>query len=264
MKFLIQQNLMSEEQLLLTKKAVENLPHEFIGLIPFSREITANVPLEGVDFIPYGSTLLTTLGYELKWKGCHFDLEKFNYGACTINRSDMLNDYLIWTMEHLIPLMETRPADEAWFIRPSADLKQFSGQVMNASECAAWLKDAMNCESSGSYKLEPTTPIVAARPQNIQAEWRWFIVGSKVVDGSMYRAHGQLQKKHETDKNVIDEAQEFADKWLPDPNCVMDLALLRDGEVKVIEFNCINSSGFYGHDVNKIFKELYDENLSRH
>jgi hypothetical protein len=64
-------------------------------------------------------------------------------------------------------------------------------------------------------------------------------------------------KIRELDQKVIDEAQSFADKWLPDSCCVMDLALV-DDSLKVIEFNCINSSGFYNHDVSKIFKELYE------
>jgi len=50
----------------------------------------------------------------------------------------------------------------------------------------------------------------------------------------------------------------FADKWLPNRNVVMDLALV-DNELKVIEFNCINCSGFYNHDVRKIFDALYME-----
>jgi hypothetical protein len=60
---------------------------------------------------------------------------------------------------------------------------------------------------------------------------------------------------------MIDEAQELANKWLPDQCCVMDLALVED-ELKVIEFNCINSSGFYDHDVDAIFKALWKYHTS--
>ncbi len=51
--------------------------------------------------------------------------------------------------------------------------------------------------------------------------------------------------------NVIEDIQKLADKWLPNPTCVMDVALV-DDEYKVIEFNCFNSSGFYKNDINKI------------
>lgn len=258
-KFVIQQNLMGEQQLSKTRAAVEPYPHVYVGLIPFSHEITSNVPLEGTDFIPYGSTLMTNVTKELGWKGLHFDLAQFNYEASALNRTDMLNAQFIMTIDEAVRFMTNgmRGANQTWFVRPSEDLKQFAGQVMEAQECADWFKDAMACESSGSYKLEPDTKVVIAEPKNLQAEWRWFVVGGKVVSGSMYRREGQMYLQRETDEATIREAQMLADKWLPDPCCVMDLALVNN-EVKVIEFNCINSSGFYDNDVVAVFKALYD------
>jgi hypothetical protein len=258
MEFVIQHNLMNEDQLKSTQDAVAAYPHRFVGLIPFSREITSDEPLVGTDFIPYGSTLLTALVSELGWKGCSFDLSRFNYEASVANRDDMLNDNLVMTIEDTIAFCRHLfDPYELMFIRPSEDLKQFAGQVIEAKECADWLEDAMLCDTAGSYKLDANTKVVVAKPKNIQAEWRWFVVGGKVIDGSMYRCRNQLLKKHETDPIVIAEAQTFADKWLPDPCCVMDLALV-DNELKVIEFNCINSSGFYNHNVNDIFAALYE------
>ena len=40
MKFLIQYNMLEESRLQAIKDAVQHLPHEFVGMIPFSREIT--------------------------------------------------------------------------------------------------------------------------------------------------------------------------------------------------------------------------------
>ena len=260
MKFLIQHNLMNTDSLSLVKNAVAPFPHEFVGLIPFSREITSEIPLEGVDFIPYGSTLLTTLALDKGWTGLHFDLSVFNYEASVKNRNDMLNNDKIMSVEEAYQFMVNgmRGANQTWFIRPSEDSKHFAGQVIEASECAAWLKDAMSLPpESGTYAMSPDMKVVISRPRNIQAEWRWFVVGGKVIDGAMYKAHNQLVKKPETDLNVIAEAQSLADKWLPDSCVVMDTALV-DGEVYVIEFNCIHSSGFYGHDVSKIFKALWE------
>jgi ATP-grasp domain, R2K clade family 3 len=261
MKFLIQHNLMNAEQLKAVADAVKPFPHQFIGLIPFSRELTSEDPIEGIEYIPYGSTLLSTLGLGYKWKGLYFDLDNFNYGKCAENRSDMLNAELIVTAKDAIKLMEDSPKRD-WFIRPSLDLKHFSGQVIDSEECVAWFKDAMQHDMSGTYKIDEDMMVVLAEPKNIQAEWRWFVVGGKIVDGAMYRSNNQLVKLHETDTKVIKEAQSFADKWLPNQNCVMDLALV-DNEVKVIEFNCINCSGFYGHDIPKIFASIYKNELTR-
>lgn len=127
---------------------------------------------------------------------------------------------------------------------------------MNSIECVDWFKDAMSLPpESGTYAIDPEMLVIISEPKNILAEWRWFIVNGEIVDGAMYKNRGQLVKVYETDKQVIEEAQKFADGWLPNMNCVMDLALTERG-LKVIEFNCINSSGFYNHDVNKIFKSL--------
>lgn len=247
---------MSPEQLALTKDAVVSFPHEFVGVIPFSHEITSKTPLIGKDFIPYGSTLFTNLVYKLGWTGLHFDLSKFNYESSIANRNDMLNDEYIMTVIEAHEFM--RNSDQTWFIRPSEDLKHFAGQVIEAKECADWFQDAMSLPpDSGSYAMDPGMKVVIARPKNIQAEWRWFIVDGKIIDGSMYRLHNQLIKKPETDITVIHEAQWLAEIWLPDSCVVMDTALV-DDKLYVIEFNCINSSGFYGHDVKKIFGALWE------
>ena len=249
---------MSTEQLDLTRQAVEPYPHEFIGLIPFSREFTSDNPIEGTDYIPYGSTLMTNLAYDLGWQGLHFDLNTFNYEAAIQNRDDMLNDGLIQSAWKIVATLENYDPQDEIFIRPSEDLKQFAGQVIQVQECIDWLKDAMSLPpESGSYALNPQTKLVIDDPKKIDAEWRWFIVDGRIVNGSMYKAHNQLIKKQELDEEVIKEAQFLADVWLPDSCVVMDTALV-NGKVYVVEFNCINSSGFYGHDVKKIFKELYE------
>lgn len=257
MKFLIQANLMGFDQLNLVKEAVLAFPHQFVSLIPFTHEIISDDPLDD-NTIPYGSTLLTTVGYtHYNWSGLYFDLINFNYDASLRNRRDMLNDGIVVPIEEAIRILNECPPHQEWFVRPSLDLKQFSGMVIEAKECADWFVDAMMCDSSGSYKMQPDTRVVLATPKIIQAEWRWFIVDGKVVSGSMYRSRGQLVKKRETDRGVIAEANELAKGWLPNACCVMDTALLVDGDVKVIEFNCINSSGFYDHDAKAIFSELY-------
>lgn len=258
MQFVIQHNSINTKDLYTIKESVSNFPHHFISLIPFSREIVSDIEFVGRDYIPYGSTLLTTLisnGYN--WKGLFFDLERFNYRASIKNRNDMLNDDMIVSVKDAIEFLRRNENKKDWFIRPSHDLKQFSGQVIEAVECANWLEDAMLCDSSGSYKLDESTDVVLSAPLNIQAEFRWFVVDNKVVSGSMYRCRNQFRKERIIDSDMIKEAQTFADKWLPSPCCVMDLALV-DDEVKVIEFNCINSSGFYDNNIYDIFKSLYD------
>lgn len=247
---------MAEQQLHKSEIAVRSYPHEFVGVIPFSRDITSKEPLLGKDYIPYGSTLLTTLALDLGWSGLHFDLDKMNYRCFLENHPDMLNKN-VGTIKDAVLWLETFDSETKFFTRPSLDLKQYSGQVMKCGEIRVWFQSMMDAVGGGSYYMPPDTEVVISAPKDISAEWRWFIIDGKIVDGSMYRAHGQLRKLHETDKAVIDEAQALADKWLPDSCVVMDTALVGD-DIKVIEFNCINSSGFYDNDVNKIFAEMWN------
>lgn len=265
MKFLIQHNLINEKNLINIKNAMNHIPHEFVGVIPFSRDITSDQPLVGADYIPYGSTLFTNLASDLGWKGLHFDLSNMNYRSACLNRSDMLNDFSIMKAKDVLTKMKRvshYTPNKDWFIRPSEDLKHFSGTVLSSIEIYEWLKDAMECDSSGSYKIEDDMEIVLAIPKKIQAEWRWFIIDGTIIDGSMYRFRGNPRLIHETDQDTIKEAQALADIWIPDTCCVMDTALV-DDKVKVIEFNCINSSGFYDNDISKIFTEWYQFEKSR-
>ncbi len=86
-------------------------------------------------------------------------------------------------------------------------------------------------------------------------EWRYFIVDRKIVTGSSYRHLGQPYLKQELDPDVLVEAQALADIWLPHPCCCMDVALC-DDEVRVVEFNGLNASGFYDHDVMAFAKAV--------
>lgn len=253
MKFVIQCNMLKESQLLAIKEAVEGLPHQFVGLIPFSREITCDSPIEGLSYIPYGSTSFVETAYELRWRGLSFDPVRFTCDMACANRDDMLNsDWVRLGAEHMVEHLKTRDKASDIFMRPNHDLKQFSGAVYTAEEAIDFLNDAIACASSGSYKIDKDFLIMVSKPKNILVEWRWFIIDGKVIDGSMYRRKGQLNKVHVNDIILYDEAQDFADKWLPHPNCVMDIALLEDNKKKIVEFNCINGSGFYDHDIKKV------------
>lgn len=256
MKFIIQHNLINAQSLENIRVATQHLPVVYVGAIPFSEEITSNELIEGTDYIPYGSTLLSRVAAKRGWEGLHYDLDKLNYENFVVNRNDMLNWNVITAKNAYDFLMHSAKDDEEWFTRPSLDNKQYSGCVMGTVELREWLLSMME-SGPGSYYMSPDAKIVLDSPQEISAEWRWFIVGGKVITGSMYRAHNQMNVKRELDASVIEEAQRMADVWLPCDCVVMDTCLV-DGEMKVIEFNCINSSGFYDNDIKSVFDALYD------
>lgn len=259
MKFLIQSNSINKEQLKQIQEAVKDIPHEFVTVLPFDNKITPDV--NGIDWIPYGSSSLANISKELGFTGLNFDLDVLNYETFCRNRDDMLNDGYINSIDMAVKHMNTYTNDELLFTRPSEDTKQFPGYVDKISNITKHFEDMVNCSSEGSYAMSKDDIVILSNPKEILMEWRYFIIGGKIVDGSIYRKSGELFKEHEDDENVLEEAQQLADKWLPSDCCVMDLGLIeteQGRELKVIEFNNINSSGFYNHDIPKIFKEWYD------
>ena len=250
--WVVQNNLLNEEHVRRVTDAVEKIGRHVhhVQIIPFSDEIE-RVDVLGERVIPYGSTKMTRLATAYGWNGLFFNDPTFQAPVWCKERDDMLNaDALYMTIHEGLDYVKQHPT-EAWFIRPVDDLKTFAGGLITAQQYERWIDEA----SHGGYTFDGTKQVVFAKPKKILAEWRYFVIDHKVIDGSMYRYNDRLVKRHETDVEVLQEAQEFAEKWLPSEVVVMDLALMEDS-VKVIEFNNFNSSGFYDHDIEKIVREV--------
>ena len=223
-------------------------------IIPFSDELGNTLPddVEGT-IIPYGSTSLTKMGARKGWKGCFFDEAIFRMdvfdlmmGACMLN-----SDQMIMSVRESMAWAEGLPSDEVRFIRPVKDLKEFNGTVTTVAEIAKW----MSSVDSGNFSFDENVMVSISMPKKIYREVRWFVVDGKVVSGSQYKLGGQLLTAPIWKDDEIDTAQMMADMWLPHPCCVMDLADTPDG-LKVVEYNCLNGSGFYANDIEKIVKAV--------
>lgn len=250
MKFLLQTNLLNPKEISELKDILSKYPTDYVTVIPFSDELSVS---PDQDYIPYGSTSLTINGKnKYNWSGVHFSYETFNYSAALQNRDDMLNENVM-PIEDAIKYLAKKEKDEIVFVRPSDDLKQFTGMTIDAGEAYLWFKDMMEWQTSGTYKLDSGTMVVVSSPKKIDAEVRCFIVGGKVVSSSLYRVKDTLH----LEEYYEDCFQSFADKWLPDDCCVMDLAYISN-KWKVVEFNCVNSSGIYKCNKSEIFRALWE------
>lgn len=253
--WVIQTNLLNDVQMLSVWNSALELGcsvREAI-VIPFQDEFgnedeLQKIDVEGTVIIPYGSCKLTRISNERGWRGNCFNPRTFDMTIWNRRRNDMLN-----SGAHFMKVKDTSSFldgiddDMEWFIRPIHDLKQFNGTVARVGD----IKDWMNSTKSGNFSFGEDTEIALSPLQTLYSESRYFVVDGKVVDGSYYRIGGRLVSVHITQAEALDAAQEKADGWLPHECCVMDLAETDDG-LKVIEFNSINSSGFYDHDVKKI------------
>ncbi len=251
----IQTNLLNEQQQLTVWNAAKECGCDVqeVVVIPFSEEFGNEIPDIGTAVIPYGSTSMIKLAQSRNWAGNFFNPETFRAEMWNQERDDMLNDDCIFTtVGEVHKVLQDVDDDELRFIRPVKDLKEFNGTVTNVKEIKNW----MNSVYSGNFSFSEDTEIVIAPVKNIKVEARYFIVGGKVVDGSIYKVNGVLSKHHLSAENIDAEVHAMATKWLPHECCVMDVALLDGDTFKVVEFNTINGSGFYDNDVNVIVSAM--------
>jgi len=225
-----------------TEKILAALKEVGEPFILTARDIfTEFINFDEVDLIPYGSTSLLEFAKEHNWRYV-FHNDNFRTDVYASRHSRMLNnDAMIMSLSAFKLLTETRPQ---WFIRPVLDLKSFAGFTAPSKEIVEWITrlEAVECE------VDSNTLVSVASPKVIDMEWRYFIVDGKIITGSSYKHQKKSYIYEETDKKDLDEAQELAMEWLPHENCCMDVALWED-KPYVVEFNGLNSSGFYDHNV---------------
>jgi len=214
---------------------------------PFDDELN---PLSEFDdnfphTVPYGSTKLREIVKDRLWHAM-FSAYDSPYSECVKHRSDMLNaDLCTGALRDI----QVNPSS-THFMKPDHDGKAFNGGVMTSEE----IFRVQNELHIGHHEFAPVTPVLVSTVKQILEEHRWFIVDSKVIDGSRYRKNNMVSCEH-ADNGLLAQAQTLADVWLPHHTCVMDTAITPFG-IKIVEFNWLNCSGFYGHDIPKIVKSI--------
>jgi len=197
----------------------------------------------GTKFIPYGSTTLIKLADALSWDYLFYN-DNFNVTTYNARHQYMLNpDSMVVSLEAAKQLADFR---DKWFVRPNDDTKEFAGHVCSNTELKQWISQLEDI-----FEYTDIRQLALSSVKEIQMEWRHFIVGENIITSSIYRCNGESLQEAEKDEAVLREAQLLAKHWMPHPCCVMDVALCGDRPY-VIEFNTLNASGFYDHDVEAL------------
>jgi hypothetical protein len=226
-----------------------NLPWAAIGVIPFTHEITG---LDEADpcapTMLYCSTELASLAasWDTFRPGVYHREEWFNPTNWRGKRSDILNDNL---REITVRELRDRWVDEPTFVK-SVRVKKLTGMVI---EPVKQDKDYWIIEHSD---LDGNEILVAGPAIRLEREWRFFAVNGDVVTGSTYRKDGYRSIFHPVSAAAWDHARDAVKEWMPNPTIVIDIARTDKGEYKVIEFNCVNSSGVYNSDAGKLVDAL--------
>ena len=228
-----------------------------------------NLDLDG-PLVIYGATGFVGRAFkqhELK-RGVFFDPETFRYEAYLdgYGRSFINMDAQIYTVEELGQVALKMPGGirgfgDHVFVRPVLDSKQFAGEVIELKKFARWCRSV----SAGNDQFEGCL-VAVARPKDLAHEWRMFMVDGHVVASSLYRYHGRLlpaAKQEAASKSVHAFAEAMHKLWNPGVEVyVMDIAQDETG-YGVLEVNCFNSCGFYGADIDSVFKQVTDCAVNR-
>jgi len=251
MYWIVQENLYKEDAFADLIRALElsGTDYGIVKVIPFSHEVTPE-PTTKDRIMVNGSTALTFIGQDKGW--CVFYNDNFNHRVWVqFMKDDLLNaDAIVGGFG------EVNPVWDEFFIRPAEDRKVFAGQIIHKDEFDTWRINTENAHKDGYTTLTPDTDVVVSPLKNIHSEWRFFVVDGKIVTGSLYKRYGVLyQQPLLHDDEVLPYAQKMVDKWQPDRAFVIDVASTDEG-YKVIEYNCMNSCGFYKSDVGKIVNAI--------
>jgi hypothetical protein len=175
--------------------------------------------------------------------------ELLNYGARFVRYGYVKNDKI----------------EDPIFIKPSSDIKYFTGCIICPPEQvlgeAASLYPTLGsilsvCQMIDSDFTDETVVLVNKNIVKIESEYRCFVINNRLIDVTMYKYKGKVCTEHVRDTGLTSYVEKIKGIYHPHYHYCIDIAKLESGELKVIEYNCINCSGVYAADRQKIYSEF--------
>ena len=231
----------------------------YYGMIPFSDEITgiencakysAIVPFGAVKLIRLWQRGLVPPNFKVFYDEQRFD--QLQYATAL--------DWLLLNGEasyHTLGSVKDIPVKEEIFIKPTRDLKAFAGIIVEAGRTPGEEIFSRPQDSS----LTDDEIVLIAPFRRISREYRNFVVGGKLIDSSIYKIGSKITYEvpsNEERKMLQSFFEVVASKYSPIDTYVVDFAMLENGEMTVIEYNCFNCAGMYSVDRRKVFKAVID------
>jgi hypothetical protein len=262
MFWVIQQGMHEEADFARLVRVLElmDLPHVTVRVLKNSQLIEAGQPnpTSSEPSIPShqpifvcGTYALGRLARQRGWSPGALDDRLMGFDACLAGWGKaMLNAQgVIGTVRDV-----TVPATD-FFARPVEDSKAFSGQTFTPESFATWRAAVLAKTEPGM--LHADTALLVAPLRTIFREHRFFVVGRKVIAGSVYKQGGQLFVSPNVDEEALTFAQAQVRRWKPADHFVIDVATVEDGH-RIVEVNGLNVSGFYAANVGDIVMAVED------
>lgn len=145
-----------------------------------------------------------------------------------------------------------------FFLRPLEDSKAFSG--ITFTDKADFL-DWKAYKIRTNRILTEDTCVVLSPLKKIYKETRLFVIQGQIISGSVYKQAGIMIQSPILDPDALEFAESMIKIWTPSEAFVLDVALTDEG-YKIVEINCINCSGLYASDIQKIIMTLDETNFT--
>lgn len=235
---------------------------EHVEVIPFSHEAVSTPPTIDGPCLVYGSSGLLNLAKRIGWRPAGWDGPSFEADHANAKLGALaLNADAISTVYSDIPKIARAQNWETVFVRPNAETKEFAGQVYSLDDLDIWVE---RLEKAGYLKTNDNRAIVA-QSKTIGREWRAFVAGDKIASICQYAEAGELCMEVGAPDAVTDFVAEALQVYRPAPCFVIDVTEVLNAPgpaFRVVEYNSINSAGFYRCDIGVIVEKLSAYGLS--
>lgn len=251
MFFLIQSNIYHDPDHERIFEALNDLGIDYETTITNPKSEKIDYESDRKDIFVYGSVSLARLAKQKDWYpgsfygGNHlYEIYSKYYGE------NLLNNKI--KVQKISEKFEWKNGEKK-FIKPYKNAKIFTGKVYSEYEWKDFVVDALK---STSNNINKDSLIQISEVKEILKEARLWIVGGQIIDAGYYKFSENIN----FEMHVSDEGINFAKKMINIFNVeeafVMDICLTIEGW-KIVEVNCINSSGFYPNtNVKSIVKAL--------
>lgn len=146
--------------------------------------------------------------------------------------------------------------DEDKFVKPSRDLKAFDAGILKKDKT---IGDYVLNLPRQRFFLEEK--LVVSSIKDIVNEYRFFVVDKEVVGGSAYRLNYKAKEDAFVPDEIKNAAKKYAKLYQPADIFTMDLVKLKNGDIKIVEYNCFNCSGVYLCDMVNTFSKIKEHIL---
>lgn len=230
------------------------------NIIPFTDSIYFDNNDESGNYLktivyPHGSTKLLDLYHKgllsANWKIFH---NRDNFNALNILEilgDKFFNNDLVETNFNAIA---DTSYNKSFFIKPLTDEKHMNGLVLPKKTT---LREYLSRNTSNDLTLLDGKELVIGSVKEPDLEARFFIVNGKLSTWSTYKYSGKLRPNIELTSREVNLCRKVIDLYHPAESFVVDLNISKRNDIiTVMEYNCINCSGFYSVDKKKLFTDI--------